>query len=57
MSNADTSVGFRSKFSGGSFTGIVGTNGKMTSLWKHNLEIFEVGFQTVMNFKAPDQPV
>jgi hypothetical protein len=57
MNNLETSFGFRTKFSGGSLHGLVGMNGKAVSVYTHNVEFFTLGFQTMMNFKRPEQPV
>lgn len=57
MNNCETSVGFRTKFSGGTLTGILGLNGKAVSNYRHTVEIFELGFQTSMNLRMPQQPV
>lgn len=56
-SNLETSLGFRTKFSGGSLHGLVSMNGKAVSVYTHNVEFFTLGFQTVMNFKRPEMPV
>ena len=55
--NTETTVGFRARFGGGSVTGCIGTNGKATSIYKHAVDLFELGFSTQMNFKRPEQPV
>lgn len=44
MNNCETQLGFRTKFSGGMITGVVGLNGKATSTYKHVVEPFEIAF-------------
>ena len=50
----ETTVGFKTKFAGGEIRGNVSTSGKVESIYRKFIQIFELELQTRMDMTSPN---